>query len=143
MSECGGGLMLANVVPFYRFLREERVFCSVLAHLLMHAGDNLCTFLELLNAKLPAELRIPTSDLEEAEIYPEFSFLRDRWFALGRDNQRKRDLIAALLGALPTLDLIDTARLPRELAEFNACFAGERGRRITRDIVYPGQWTIA
>lgn len=134
--------MLASRGPFYRFLREERVFCAVLAHLLMQVGGNLRAFLGLLNSRLPSDRAIPTAVVDDAEVYPEFSFLRDWWFALGRNNDQKRDLIFKLAGRVPSLGRLDPDALPQQPAGFNARFMGDRGLRITRDIVYPGQWTI-
>ncbi len=127
--------------PFYRFVREERLFCTTLVHLLLQRGRNLKDFLELVNSRLPGPA-IDTSQLAEAEVYIEFTRLRDHWNSLGRDNTAKRDLIFDLLeragGLTRHLDSV-----PEGIAEFNQFFMGHRGRRILRDIVYPGSWSVA
>ena len=45
--------------PFYQFLREERQFCAVLAHLLMQKGGNLRAFIELLNSRPAMSAAMP------------------------------------------------------------------------------------
>jgi hypothetical protein len=127
--------------PFLRFVREERLFCAVLARLLAQTGPNRFRFFALINPRLPVELQVSTAHLDDIEIYPEFSYLRDDWFAFGRDNRAKRDRIFSLFARVPTLVGLVSGDFPEMLAEFNGCFMGERGLRIKNDIVYPGQWT--
>jgi len=126
--------------PFYRFVREERLFCATLVHLLLQRGRNLKEFLELVNTRLPGPA-IDTSHLEEAEVYMEFTRLRDHWNGLDKDNTAKRDLIFDLLeragGLTHHLDTV-----PEGIAEFNQFFMGSRGGRSLRDIVYPGSWSV-
>ena len=126
--------------PFYRFVREERLFCTTLVHLLLQRGPNLKDFLELVNSQLPGP-GIDTSHLEEAEVYMEFTRLRDHWHGLGKDNTAKRDLIFDLLERAGGLTRhLDT--VPEGIAEFNQFFMGSRGARSLRDIVYPGRWSV-
>ena len=126
--------------PFYRFVREERLFCTTLVHLLLQRGRNLKDFLELVNSRLPGP-GIDTSHLEEAEVYMEFTRLRDHWNGLGKDNNAKRDLIFDLLERAGGLTRhLDT--VPEGIAEFNQFFMGPRGGKSLRDIVYPGSWSV-
>ena len=81
---------------FYRFVREERHFCTILVQLLLTKNGNLKAFLDLANLKLEGAPLI-TGDAEGAEIYTEFSMLRDDWHALGRDNDARRARIRNLL----------------------------------------------
>ncbi len=127
---------------FYRFVREERLFCGTLVHLLLQRGRNLESFLELVNATLPGS-PLGISRLDEAEVYPEFTFLRDHWNGLGRDNAAKRALILELLERAGGLAAQVEGDLPDEVAKFNEFFMGDRGGRILRDIVYPGRWSVA
>lgn len=135
--------MLNSERHFYRFVREERLFCATLAHLLMQRGSNLATFLELINAKVPHDSQLVTSRLEEAQIYVEFTFLRDYWDTLGGNNDEKRRLIFALLSKVDGLRDYRDESFPSTIPEFNEFFAGPFGRRITHDIAYPGQWSVA
>jgi len=128
--------------PFYEFVREERLFCAALAHLLMQRGPNLATFLRLVNARLLADSRLPTARLEEAQIYVEFTFLRDYWNRLGRDNDAKRSLILRLLSRVDRLRCYEDESFPRTISAFNEFFMGEPGRRIQDHIGYPGQWSV-
>jgi len=129
--------------PFYEFVREERLFCAALAHLLMQRGPNLATFLELVNARFPADSRLATDRLEEAQIYLEFTLLRDHWNCLGRDNDAKRNLILKLLSRVDRLRRYQGESFPHAISEFNEFFMGDPGRRIQDDIVYPGRWRVA
>src|SRR5439155_26705952 len=133
--------MLAADKPFLRFVREERVFCAALAHLLMEAGPNLSTFLDIVNSRLSPDRRLSTRGMEDAEIYLEFSYLRDDWYELRRKNDEKRTRILSLFARIPSLAALSSAGFPQEIAEFNGRFMGKRGLMITKDIVYPGQWT--
>ncbi len=126
---------------FYSFVREERLFCATFAHLLMQKGPNLATFLNLLNNRLTTDLRISTNQLEEAEIYPEFTFLRDHWNDL-KDNEKKRSRIFELLSRVEGLRGYKSEHFTEIISEFNGSFMGDRGRRILNDIVYPGQWNV-
>jgi hypothetical protein len=132
---------ISRETPFYRFVREERLFCTILVHLLLQQGRNLKEFLELANSQLHGS-PIDTAHLEKAEVYMEFTRLRDHWSSLGRDNDAKRELILDLLeradGLIRHLDAA-----PRGIAEFNQFFMGSRGGRILKDIAYPGSWSIS
>ena len=110
--------MLTEDRPFLQFVREERLFCSVLAHLLMQQGENLDRFLRLLNEKLPGAWHVPADGIAQAEIYPEFSYLRDDWFALGRSTAEKRGRILAYFGRIPSLATLQLAPLPDAIPDF-------------------------
>lgn len=127
---------------FYRFVREERLFCTTLAHLLMQRGPNLGKFLRLVNDRLPESSWLPTTRLEEAQVYVEFTFLRDSWNMLGKNNDEKRERIFTLLSRVPGLRHYRSESFPSTISEFNAFFMGARGERIDSDIVYPGQWAV-
>jgi len=127
---------------FYRFVREERLFCTTLAHLLMQRGPNLGKFLRLVNDRLPESSWLPTTRLEEAQVYVEFTFLRDSWNMLGKDNDEKRERIFTLLSRVPGLRHYRSESFPSTIPEFNAFFLGSHGARIVSDIVYPGRWSV-
>lgn len=135
--------------PFYQFVREERFFCSILAHLLMQKGPNLRLFLDLVAERMGERPTVEDVNIQDAEIYLEFSYLRDHWDTLGRDNERrranerKRTLIMTLLSKVPELHQYGIPELPEAIADFNAFFMGSRGLRIRQDISSPGQWSVA
>jgi hypothetical protein len=130
---------------FYKFVREERLFCMILAHILLEQPSNLSTFVETINERLHTGETLCSTPTKEAllgsEVYFEFSYLRDHWFALGKNNNAKRARILALLSKV--LQNYQSDPFPKSRADFNAYFLGkERGSRISRDIVYPGQWNV-
>ncbi len=127
---------------FYRFVREERLFCATLAHLLMQRGPNLGKFLTLVNNRLPESSSLPMIQLDEAQIYLEFTFLRDSWHFLGTNNDEKRERIFTLLSRVPGFGHYKSESFPRTIPEFNEFFLGSRGARIVSDIVYPGRWSV-
>ncbi len=127
---------------FYGFVREERLFCATLAHLLMQSGPNLARFLRLVNDRSPRGSNAPAVQQDEAEIYVEFTFLRDSWDSLGADNDRKRERIFALLSRVPGLGHYKSECFPSTISEFNAFFVGPSGASTVSDIVYPGRWSV-
>ena len=134
--------MLVSGEKYYQFVREERLFCGALTHLLMQKGPNLATFLQLVNAKAQADSQLPLTRLDEAEVYVEFAFLRDYWHGLDRDNRAKRRLIFDLLSRVDGLRHYQSDSFPNAVAEFNAIFMGVPGGRIKNDIVSPGRWSV-
>ncbi len=134
--------MLASGKRYYQFVREERLFCGALTHLLMQKGPNLATFLQLVDAKLPADSHLSGSTLEEAEIYVEFAYLRDYWHSLERDNRAKRRLIFDLLSRVEGLRHYQTDSFPSVIAEFNTIFMGAQGERTKNDIASAGRWSV-
>lgn len=108
----------------------------------MQGKQNIGAFFELINRSLPTESRLLPSDLAEAQVYVEFTFLRDSWDSLGRDNNVKRMAIFDLLGRVDGLKDLQSEDFPGSIPELNEIFVGPSGRRITNDIVYPGRWTI-
>ena len=128
--------------PFYQFVREERFFCSILAHLLMQKGPNLKLFLDLVAERMGERPTVEDVNVEDAEIYLEFSYLRDHWHNLGRDNDAKRTLIMTMLSRVPKLQQRNLAEIPEAPAEFNAFFIGPRGLRIRRNISSPSNWNV-
>jgi hypothetical protein len=134
--------MLASGRRYYQFVREERLFCAALAHLLMQKGPNLTTFLQLVNAKSAANSQLPLTGLDEAEIYVEFAFLRDYWNSMGPNNDAKRRLIVDLLSRVHRLRHYQDDSFPAAIADFNGFFVGPAGKRISNDIVNPGRWSV-
>jgi hypothetical protein len=141
--------------PYSHFVREERHFCAVLAHLLMQRGDNLRRFVQLISSRLEAEGRpslgeLTTATLDNAEIYLEFAFLRDRWnqFDLDRSdgqaarNTKKRAYLFALFARVEGLTMLQAAGLPEAVAAFNAKFMGPAGLRVTQDVASPVLWRV-
>lgn len=136
--------MLLSERPYFQFVREERLFCATLAHLLMQKGANLHAFIELVNTQLhPQDPALSKVDLERAEVYLEFAFLRDYWNSLGRDNNAKRDFVFTSLSRVASLSEFRSADFPTDISKFNEFFMGRRGSFIKDDIVYPGQWSVA
>ncbi len=125
---------------FYRFVREERHFCTILVQLLLAKNGNLGAFLKLANTKLDGA-PLTTRGARRAEIYTEFSMLRDDWNALGRDNDAKRARIKRLLKRAGMGSHVGA--LPEGVPELNEFFMGPRGARIVRDIAYPGSWSVS
>ena len=142
-QDFGQAVSLKGNPRFFEFVREERLFCAALAHLLLQRGDNLRSFINLINVDLPEGLT-PDSVVQDAEIYLEFTYLRDRWNLLRSDNTSKRALIADWFSRVPSLDRIPNTpeKFPEDISAFNALFMGPRGGLIRNDIVYPGQWSV-
>lgn len=134
--------MLESGKKYYQFVREERLFCGALAHLLMQKGSNLDAFFRLVNAELAADSKLPIADLESAEIYVEFAYLRDYWHSLERNNGAKRSLIFDLLSKVGSLRHYQADSFPSMIAEFNTVFMGAQGESIKNDIASPGRWSV-
>jgi hypothetical protein len=115
--------MLTSQSRFYEFVREERVFAAVLAHLLMQRDANLSNFLTMINARLSEDRRLALGSLDEAQIYVEFSFLRDWWDSLGRNqtrsrqqaNDEKRAFIKAAIKRLPSITQLPSLNLHADI----------------------------
>lgn len=140
---------------YYRFCREERQLCALLAHLLMQRCDNARRFLVLVEERLkglgqPPYLRLD-EDLTSLQVYVEFAFLRDLWFQINAEtphsllerNLRKRALIAGLFRRLPTLEPLVAAGFPASVPELNAMFMGAAGLKVTQHIASPARWSVA
>lgn len=144
--------------PFYTLVREERQFSFLLAHLLMQRGPNLGRFVGLINDLLPpATGPLPLDQLDEAEIYVEYAYLRDHWDSIlkgtqengrltprGRRkaNEEKRAFILQLFRRVPSLQELAASNLPADPASFNAHFMGIAGSRITGDVASPALWSV-
>jgi hypothetical protein len=115
----------------------------VLAHLLLQQGQNLASFIGLINDKLPPSSKLQPTNLSEAQVYVEFTFLRDYWDTFKGNNEVRRKTIFDLLARVDSLSHYRPESFPTSPAEFNEVFMGPRGLRIVRDIVYPGQWSVA
>ena len=55
------------ILQFYHFVREERLFCATLAHLLMQRGPNRGKFVGLVSDRSPQDSRLPTTRLQVAK----------------------------------------------------------------------------
>lgn len=134
--------------PFYQFLREERQFCAVLAHLLMQKGGNLRAFIELLNSRPAMSAAMPLGRLDEAEIYIEFAYLRDLWDGFGAGpgrsraeaNDLKRNFLREAFKRLGISDAV-SVHLSLPLEEMNRKFAPRQA--IKFDIASPHHWEVA
>jgi hypothetical protein len=117
----------------------------------MQRGANISNFLTMINARLSEHRRLPLDNLDEAEIYVEFSFLRDWWDGLGRNetrsreqaNHEKRAFIKAAIKRLPSITRLRSLNLDADVPKFNGQFMGERGLKIVRDIASPHHWSVA
>ncbi len=125
---------------FYRFVREERHFCTILVQLLLAKNGNLGALLKLAHTKSEGA-PLTTRGARRAEIYTEFSMLRDDWNSLGRDNDAKRARIKRLLKRAGMAGHV--GELPEAVPELNEFFIGPRGARIVRDVAYPGSWSVS
>ncbi|MBI3979570.1 MAG: hypothetical protein HY331_15415 [Chloroflexi bacterium] len=114
---------------FYQFVREERLFCTTLAHLLMQQGDNASKFLALVKQRVPDHEMPEAAQAGTVQVYTEFTFLRDYWYGLGRDNATKRRLILEWLAKVPALAHYQGKTWPDSTSEFNELFMGPRGAR--------------
>lgn len=128
---------------YYEFVREERFFCTILAHLLMQDGSNMKSFLDFVGEKINDRSTVQAVDARDAEIYLEFSFLRDRWDDLAKDNRAKRALIMTMLARVPELQSHGIPEFPESVSDFNAFFIGPAGLKFTRNIASPGRWRVA
>lgn len=136
--------------PFYTYVREERQFSFLLAHLLMQRGPALHEFLQLVAERAEGHSMAIAAEVDDAEVYVEFAPLRDLWDDLkssstgGRDeiNQSKRQFILTLLDSVPSLRPIAREILPEPIPDFNAYFMSDAGRRIVRDIASPALWSV-
>lgn len=95
----------------------------------MQKGPNLGKFLNLVKSKLPDASKMPTVQLEEAEIYLEFTYPRDSWELLGKNNEGKRRSIFESLSRVPQLGHYKSEDFPRAIPEFNEYFMGLGERR--------------
>jgi hypothetical protein len=135
--------MLIGLEKFSESVREERLFCAILFHLLLENNANLTTFVDLINGQLPEDKRLPQFG-DDASVYVEFTYLRDSWYALRHNNDGKRAVIFELFSRSPILSQLASASFPAaaDCGSFNERFMGSRGARIRADIAYPGQWPV-
>jgi hypothetical protein len=141
--------MKSQMTMFHRTVREERLFCAVLFHLLLSSRPNLQTFVDEINGQLPPERAL--GDIgDDAGIYVEFTFLRDSWNAIGGGagpekeavNAEKRARIFDIFRRSAILAHLTADSLPAAPGAFNQMFMGTRGTLAKSDIVYPGQWSV-
>jgi hypothetical protein len=141
--------------PYFRFVREERHFCAVLAHLLMQRGENLRKLLVLISEQadstcFPSRADLNMMSLDDAEVYLEYSFLRDRWSQIASNQKRsqnacndtKRAFIFELLSRVPSLASLQTEQFSPDVARFNEKFMGPKGLKVMQDIASPALWSV-
>lgn len=116
--------------PFWTFNREERNAVAVLFGLLARPG-NLATFAELLSWQ--------PSDLTEAEVSVEWTFLRDLWNHHSR-RASPAALRAAILDALQPANIDDLTAM--SFLDFNTHF-GAVPRPSNVYVQSPSNWSVA
>jgi len=112
--------------PFSTFNREERGAVAILFAALLHR-PNLERFAELAGWPVSAD---------EVEVFVEWTYLRDLWFAHTGANDKKR---AAVLAALNPSNREWLGACSVE--EFNRYFV-PNGHSVVNDIYYPGRWSV-
>lgn len=140
---------------FYTFVREERQFSFLLAFFLMQKGGGLRQFIQLVAHNASGRLmRLPTnSELDDAEVYVEYAYLRDYWDSVlgrtadklgGREaaNNRKKEYLQSLFRRVLSLAPLASEVLPEPVHEFNAHFMDAAGSRIKRDVASPALWSV-
>lgn len=137
-------MQAAQLTAFLKFAREERQFCAIFAHLLLQKGPNLGRFLDLANSHLADGIPNPNlaPRLDDAQVYLEFTFLRDHWNELDRGTPERRDWILSYMSRVEGLREFAQRDLPTDPSRFNRLFAGESGARFRDDYAYPGRWTV-
>lgn len=135
--------MTTDLTAFHTAVREERLFCAILYHLLLQDNRNLDTFVDSINAQLTPDRQLAHPG-SAASIFVEFTYLRDDWKALDKNNDAKRSRIFELFSRSPVLRSLDPDSFPSASAcgSFNERFMGLRGARIQSDIAFPGQWPV-
>ena len=110
---------------YYKICREERNIAAMLYHVLL-LPDNLEKFLEKFDCK-------HIDGCEEAPIYLEFAYLRDRWHRID-DNGCKKHLILEFLNPPNKRGLYKM-----DEKSFNQYFGGPKNSKA---IAFPGRWSI-
>ena len=119
-------LSLGNQQPYYMLCREERNLCAILYHLLL-LDNNVNSLLKLAKINWTAD--------STAEIYVEYSFLRDLWKSVS-DPERKRRFLLDVLG-YPEDDRLRTV----SYATFNEHF-GATPKASAKYIQSPSTWSM-
>ena len=117
---------LGNQQPYYMLCREERNLCAILYHLLL-LDNNLNSLLKLAKINWIAD--------STAEIYVEYSFLRDLWKSVS-DPEKKRRFLLDFLG-YPEDHRLRTA----SYAKFNEHF-GATPKASVKYIQSPSTWSM-
>ena len=117
---------LGNHQPYYMLCREERNLCAILYHLLL-LDNNVNSLLKLAKIDWTAD--------STAEIYVEYTFLRDLWKSVS-DHDRKRRFLLDVLG-YPEDDGLRTV----SYAKFNEHF-GATPKASVKVIQSPSTWSM-
>ena len=118
---------LGNPQPYYLLCREERNLCAILYHLLLLDNNNVNSLLNLAKINWTAD--------STAEIYVEYSFLRDLWKSVS-DHDRKRRFLLDVFG-YPEDDRLRTV----SYAKFNEHF-GATPKASVKVIQSPSTWSM-
>ncbi|HLZ07977.1 MAG TPA: hypothetical protein VKT80_05265 [Chloroflexota bacterium] len=146
---------------YFVFNREERQFCALLAHQLLQRGENLRKFLVLVDEHMPRSTKpllmgLENAKIDQAQIYVEFAFLRDRWDLFNtkepRDtpittkeaiNAKKHAFLLALMKGVPALKTFMNSReWCLEPAKFNWNFMGNVQKKIAGTVASPVHWRL-
>lgn len=108
--------------------REERNLAAILYHVLL-LKDNLQRFLTLIDCSFEV-------NNAEMGIYFEYAYVRDLWFNIGDNNDKKQSLICKYL------DLKNTVEISKKsVPQFNTYF-GAVPTPSKKYIQSPGQWSL-
>jgi hypothetical protein len=127
--------------PYFKINREERHLSAILFHLLALPGN-----IEKLSQYAGCDWEF---DPNKCEVYFEYSYLRDLWFAMGEnDDNCKRDVIVEMLGQSGASEkflkgLRDPAIYPNP--KFNEFFIGSgdaKRRKASQHIESPANWHL-
>ena len=113
---------------YFKINREDRNLAAIFYHTLL-LGDNLITFLDLIDCKFPVVDN-------EMGTYFEYAYIRDLWSYIKEGNDFKRRLILGLLQPSNRQALEKISVL-----EFNKYFGAIR-TLSTEHIASPGNWSI-
>lgn len=120
---------------FLEITREERFFCTLLAHGLLSSTTLRRGFYQLLHRASGVQMN---PDADSTEIYTEVAWLRDYWRALGDPQEWSQQLMQSRI-----------AFLDRCLGTLRRSFAGVESKSFIRTsgknpkIVSPGRWPLA
>ncbi|MDO8737224.1 MAG: hypothetical protein Q7K29_09130 [Thermoleophilia bacterium] len=117
---------LGQEQPYYDICREERNICAVFYHLLLQDG-NIDRFLQAVGTTLVSDSR--------AEVYVEYSYLRDVWKAAS-DEEQKRHFLLDVLAYPANNELRDAS-----FETFNSYF-GATPKASLNFIQSPATWSM-
>lgn len=120
-----------NQTQYWQVNREERFYAALLFSTLLSNRTNLGIFLNYLSDIQ----KLPSCNIDQCELYYEYTYLRDMWFNIGRKNDEKKEMILSFLNLTNSNELRKMS-----VPEFNAFFG--TSRPSNDDIMSPGTWSI-